>query len=138
MPSGAGPYGPVAWCSHPASKLIADNWTYSRDHRPTIHRGANFAAGPRKEGEAIDDPLFLEVIPLSELVYKATTVHSAHFDALKEQPWTLLSIETGGCTEGCKYCSQSSLQKLFPKPDHTKRYKRKEVTAYGIVTLHSS
>ena len=59
--------------------------------------------------------------PLLELVYKAATVHRMHFDPTEVQQCTLLSIKTGGCTEDCKYCSQSSRSKTFVKPEPTKK-----------------
>ncbi|DBA01913.1 TPA: hypothetical protein N0F65_005102 [Lagenidium giganteum] len=59
--------------------------------------------------------------PLLELVYKAATVHRMHFDPREVQQCTLLSIKTGGCTEDCKYCSQSSRHKTFVKPEPTKK-----------------
>ncbi|RLN92140.1 hypothetical protein BBJ28_00014912 [Nothophytophthora sp. Chile5] len=59
--------------------------------------------------------------PLLELVYKAATVHRMHFDPTEVQQCTLLSIKTGGCTEDCGYCSQSSRHKTFVKPEPTKK-----------------
>ncbi|CAH0493314.1 hypothetical protein KXD40_008826 [Peronospora effusa] len=69
----------------------------------------------KKEVEAIFDQ------PLLELIYKAATVHRMHFDPTEVQQCTLLSIKTGGCTEDCKYCSQSSHHKTFVKPEPTKK-----------------
>jgi biotin synthase len=45
--------------------------------------------------------------PLLDLIYEAASVHRAHHKADEMQMCTLLSIKTGGCTEDCKYCSQS-------------------------------
>lgn len=45
--------------------------------------------------------------PLLDLVFEAAGVHRANHDAYEMQMCTLLSIKTGGCTEDCKYCSQS-------------------------------
>ena len=45
--------------------------------------------------------------PLLDLVFEAAGVHRAHHKADEMQMCTLLSIKTGGCTEDCKYCSQS-------------------------------
>lgn len=45
--------------------------------------------------------------PLLDLVYEAASVHRAHHNPQEVQLCTLLSIKTGGCTEDCKYCSQS-------------------------------
>lgn len=52
------------------------------------------------------DALF--ALPFNDLIYKAQTVHRAHFDPNAVQLSTLLSIKTGGCSEDCGYCSQSA------------------------------
>src|SRR5699024_10932730 len=49
----------------------------------------------------------LFALPFNDLVFRAATVHRAHFDANAVQVSTLLSIKTGACPEDCKYCSQS-------------------------------
>ncbi|KLO20516.1 biotin synthase [Schizopora paradoxa] len=46
--------------------------------------------------------------PLLELVYNAASVHRQNHDPTKIQLCTLMNIKTGGCSEDCKYCSQSS------------------------------
>ncbi|KAJ1636826.1 hypothetical protein T492DRAFT_956500 [Pavlovales sp. CCMP2436] len=46
--------------------------------------------------------------PFTELLFQAAAVHRANFDPLEVQKCTLLSIKTGGCSEDCKYCSQSN------------------------------
>ncbi|KAA1106880.1 biotin synthase [Puccinia graminis f. sp. tritici] len=46
--------------------------------------------------------------PLMELVFRAATTHRAYHDPSKVQLCTLLNIKTGGCTEDCSYCAQSS------------------------------
>ncbi|KAI0050682.1 biotin synthase BioB [Auriscalpium vulgare] len=46
--------------------------------------------------------------PLLELVFNAAAVHRAAFDPSKVQLCTLMNIKSGGCTEDCSYCSQSS------------------------------
>ncbi|KAJ3991141.1 biotin synthase [Lentinula boryana] len=46
--------------------------------------------------------------PLMDLVFRAASVHRKHQDANKIQLCTLMNIKTGGCTEDCSYCSQSS------------------------------
>ncbi|MDA8382541.1 MAG: biotin synthase BioB [Betaproteobacteria bacterium] len=50
----------------------------------------------------------LFALPFNDLLYRAQTVHRAHFDPNAMQLSTLLSIKTGGCSEDCKYCSQSA------------------------------
>jgi biotin synthase len=46
-------------------------------------------------------------LPFNDLLFKAQTIHRAHFDPNKVQLSRLLSIKTGGCPEDCAYCSQS-------------------------------
>ncbi|KAI0786056.1 biotin synthase [Abortiporus biennis] len=46
--------------------------------------------------------------PLLDLVFKAAAVHRQHHEPSKIQLCTLMNIKTGGCTEDCSYCSQSS------------------------------
>jgi biotin synthase len=47
-------------------------------------------------------------LPLTELVFRAQTVHRRHHDPAAVQRCTLLSIKTGGCPEDCGYCPQSA------------------------------
>ena len=47
-------------------------------------------------------------LPLMDLVFQAQTVHRRHFDPNRVQLSTLLNIKQGGCSEDCKYCSQSA------------------------------
>jgi biotin synthase len=56
---------------------------------------------------SLDDVKNLYAKPLLDLIYEAATVQRANHDAQEVQLCTLLSIKTGGCTEDCKYCSQS-------------------------------
>jgi biotin synthase len=46
-------------------------------------------------------------LPFSDLLFRAQSVHRAHFDPNDVQVSTLLSIKTGRCPEDCKYCPQS-------------------------------
>ncbi len=43
-----------------------------------------------------------------ELIFRAASVHRAHFDPAEVQLSQLLSVKTGGCAEDCGYCSQSA------------------------------
>ena len=47
-------------------------------------------------------------LPFPELMFRAASIHRAHFDPSEVQTSTLLSIKTGGCPEDCGYCSQSA------------------------------
>lgn len=46
--------------------------------------------------------------PFNDLLYRAQTVHRAHFDPNEIQISSLLSIKTGSCAEDCAYCPQSA------------------------------
>jgi biotin synthase len=61
--------------------------------------------------------------PFHELMYQASTVHRMYWNASEVQQCTLLSIKTGGCTEDCSYCSQSTKHKTFVKPEPTMKVK---------------
>jgi biotin synthase len=54
-------------------------------------------------------------MPFTELLFRAASVHRVNFDPLEVQRCTLLSIKTGGCTEDCKYCAQSTRHKTAVK-----------------------
>jgi len=50
----------------------------------------------------------LFALSFPELVFRAQSVHRAHFDPSRVELATLLSIKTGGCPEDCAYCPQSA------------------------------
>ncbi len=56
----------------------------------------------REEAQALFD------LPLTELLFRAASVHREHFDPAEVQVSTLLSIKTGGCPEDCGYCPQAA------------------------------
>src|SRR5688500_6197820 len=47
-------------------------------------------------------------LPLTEILFRAQTVHRQYHDPDSVQRCTLLSIKTGGCPEDCAYCPQSA------------------------------
>lgn len=47
-------------------------------------------------------------LPLLGLVSKANAIHRAYHNVDEIQVCNLISIKTGGCSEDCKYCAQSS------------------------------
>ena len=47
-------------------------------------------------------------LPITELIFRAQTIHRKHHRADEVQACALLSIKTGGCPEDCAYCPQSS------------------------------
>jgi biotin synthase len=46
--------------------------------------------------------------PLFDLISRSRAVHLAHWRGKEVQRCSLLSIKTGGCSEDCAYCAQSS------------------------------
>jgi biotin synthase len=60
---------------------------------------------------SIDELESLFQTPLTDLLFRAQTVHRLSFSSSKVQCSTLLSIKTGGCSEDCGYCAQSSRYK---------------------------
>jgi biotin synthase len=46
--------------------------------------------------------------PVMELVFRAAGLHRQYHDSGEIQVCQLISIKTGGCSEDCKYCAQSS------------------------------
>ena len=47
-------------------------------------------------------------LPFNDLLFRAQQVHRENFDPNHVQLSTLLNIKKGGCSEDCKYCSQSA------------------------------
>ncbi|MGA1562290.1 MAG: biotin synthase, partial [Gammaproteobacteria bacterium] len=68
---------------------------------------AHAAATPRHDWTIAEIEAWFDR-PFGALVFEAAGVHRAHFPADEVQVSTLLSIKTGGCSEDCKYCSQSA------------------------------
>ncbi|KAI9722457.1 MAG: biotin synthase [Chrysothrix sp. TS-e1954] len=46
--------------------------------------------------------------PLMELAFKSATIHRKFHNPSEIQMCTLMNIKTGGCSEDCSYCAQSS------------------------------
>ena len=55
-----------------------------------------------------DEILAILRTPLTELLFRAQTVHRRHHADNTVQLASLLSIKTGACPEDCKYCPQSA------------------------------
>ncbi|MBS1142867.1 MAG: Biotin synthase [Proteobacteria bacterium] len=56
----------------------------------------------------IDHAETLFAQPFMDLVWQAQAIHRLNFDPNAIQRSALFSIKTGGCSEDCKYCSQSA------------------------------
>ena len=66
------------------------------------------AAAPLRHDWTREEIRALFDLPLSELIFRAQSIHRIHFDPSEVQLSTLLSIKTGGCPEDCAYCPQSA------------------------------
>ena len=55
--------------------------------------------------------------PLFSLIDEARAVHRQHHTDDQVQLCTLLSVKTGGCSEDCSYCSQSSHYETTVEPE---------------------
>lgn len=73
-------------------------------HAAPAHAAPAPADAPRY---ARADILALFELPFMELLDRAHQVHRENFDPSQVQLSTLMNIKSGGCTEDCKYCSQS-------------------------------
>lgn len=62
----------------------------------------------RPSGITLGDAKIIYNLPFNDLLFRAQTIHRAHFDPNAVQMSRLLSIKTGGCAEDCGYCSQSA------------------------------
>ncbi len=88
--------------SAPVSPVFIQPRRRATDAPPARSDGAPADPWPLAEIEALFD------LPFNDLLFRAQQVHRAHFDPNRVQLSTLLSIKTGGCSEDCAYCSQSS------------------------------
>ncbi len=79
---------------------------------PVEFVSAPAASQPRSAGAVqrwtVDEVQALYDMPLMDLLFRAQTVHRAHFDANSIQRSSLLSVKTGGFSEDLSYCSQSA------------------------------
>ncbi|MGR9045712.1 MAG: biotin synthase BioB [Gammaproteobacteria bacterium] len=65
----------------------------------------------------LDEVQTLFELPFNDLVFRAQSVHRAHFDPNEVQISSLLSIKTGACSEDCGYCPQSARYDSDLKPE---------------------
>ncbi|CAO3589675.1 unnamed protein product [Absidia cylindrospora] len=69
------------------------------------------ASGPLRNDWSREEIQSIYDSPFLELMYYGAKTHRENFNPREVQQATLLSIKTGGCTEDCKYCPQSSRYK---------------------------
>ena len=79
------------------------------DTHSTVPHAQTAQAGSPKSTTAwsVDAVETLLALPFNDLIWRAQSVHRAHFDPNGVQLSTLLSVKTGGCPEDCGYCPQS-------------------------------
>ncbi|PWW77927.1 biotin synthase, partial [Tuber magnatum] len=94
--------GPVRWLATHAGTAAA---AAAGDGKMVLERAIN---APPKNTWTKDEISSIYNTPLMELAYAAATLHRKHHPHNTVQTCTLLSIKTGGCTEDCSYCAQSS------------------------------
>jgi len=103
-------------------------WVSGLTGRGALSRLPGFGPGRRQETAPVpseirhdwrrEELLALFDLPLTELLFRAATVHREHFDPAQVQVSTLLSVKTGGCPEDCGYCPQA--QRYHTGVDATK------------------
>src|SRR6201985_2506815 len=89
--------------------MITGNW---REMLMTVARamertGSETVASIRNDWDRAEAEA-LYALPFADLMFRAQTIHRAHFDPNHVETASLLSIKTGGCPEDCGYCSQSA------------------------------
>ncbi|HYC54431.1 MAG TPA: biotin synthase BioB [Candidatus Binatia bacterium] len=65
-------------------------------------------SAPIRHDWTVAEARALHDLPLTDLLFRAQSVHRSHHCANEVQLCTLLSIKTGGCPEDCAYCPQSA------------------------------
>ncbi len=77
--------------------------------------GKSAGSAPEGDGAAalrhdwsVDEILDILSAPLTDLLYRAQTLHRRYHEEGTVQLASLLSIKTGACPEDCKYCPQSA------------------------------
>jgi biotin synthase len=80
----------------------------SQTQAVSLHRPAAPIKAKDNATWPLADVLALFELPLPELMYRAQTLHRAHFPDGDVELATLLSIKTGGCEEDCGYCPQAA------------------------------
>lgn len=72
------------------------------------HNTARYQSVGQAQKWSTNDIEALYDLPFSDLLCRAQQVHRSAFDPNAIQRSTLCSVKTGGCSEDCRYCSQSA------------------------------
>ncbi|KAI9773666.1 MAG: biotin synthase [Geoglossum simile] len=81
----------------------------------SILRGAVGATEPRNDWTKEEIAAIYDT-PLMRLTFAAGTIHRRFHNPSSIQMCTLMNIKTGGCSEDCSYCAQSSRYNTGLKP----------------------
>ncbi|KAF2085395.1 biotin synthase [Saccharata proteae CBS 121410] len=76
------------------------------DAKEVLRRAVN-APGPRMDWSKKEIEALFRV-PLMDLAFQAGTLHRRFHNPAEVQLCTLMNIKTGGCSEDCSYCAQST------------------------------
>lgn len=95
--------------NHSASNILRAHASVVQSSAVKPVRAIDLAltTGPRNDWTAAQIKEIYKT-PLQDLMFKSQLQHRSYHDPSEVQLCTLLSIKTGGCTEDCKYCAQSS------------------------------
>ncbi|KAL2021867.1 hypothetical protein VTK56DRAFT_6462 [Thermocarpiscus australiensis] len=91
------------------SENFASPWpdAESQQRARRIFRESVAATSPRHDWTR-EEIAAIYYQPLMELAYQAANVHRRFHNPAEVQLCTLMNIKTGGCTEDCSYCAQST------------------------------
>jgi biotin synthase len=64
-----------------------------------------------------DEVKEIYMLPLLDLVNRASNIHRKYHDSTKMNMNTLISVRTGACSQDCKYCAQSARYETHVKPE---------------------
>ncbi|EPE06640.1 biotin synthase [Ophiostoma piceae UAMH 11346] len=89
------------------SATAVDDVASAASTNSLVFRQALQASGPRTNWTR-EEIAAIYSAPLMDLAYAAGTVHRRFHNPGAIQMCTLMNIKTGGCSEDCSYCAQSS------------------------------
>ncbi|KAI9856322.1 MAG: biotin synthase [Trichoglossum hirsutum] len=90
-----------------AVAAAVDSPTDCQTSHPSILRDAVGAMEPRNDWTK-EEIATIYSMPLMRLTFAAGTIHRRFHNPSSIQMCTLMNIKTGGCSEDCSYCAQSS------------------------------
>lgn len=86
----------------------AKKWVETTETGLRGHSQSPFPTQPIRHDWTIEELKALDQLPLLDLIHSASTLHRTFHNPNEIQLCHLISVKTGGCSEDCKYCAQSS------------------------------